>query len=95
MLEIGSNGTTADMRLQLVYRATDGTVVFGAPVATGMATIAISKPPVKGVVIAVITNVTLDGYKKPASYGWDVTETFGYKLQVTGGSAAPTNTTYF
>jgi hypothetical protein len=91
----GSNGTPADMRLQLVYRATDGTVVFGAPVATGMATIAISKAPVKGVVIAVVTNVTLDGYKKPASYGWDVTETFGYKLQVTGGSAAPTNTTYF
>jgi hypothetical protein len=48
-----------------------------------------------GVLIAVVTNVTLDGYKKPASYGWDVTETFGYKLQVTGGSAAPTNTTYF
>jgi len=91
----GSQGTSADMRLQLVYRATDGTSVFSDPVPTGMATITLTKAPAHGVVIAVVTNVTLDGYKKAASYGWDVDETFGYKLQVTGGTAAPTNATYF
>ncbi len=91
----GSNGTPADMRLQLVYRGADGTSVFGAPVSSGMATIDLSKKPNKGVVIAVITNVTMDGYKKAASYGWDVTETFGYQLTVTGGTAAPTTTNYF
>ena len=91
----GSNGTPADLRLQLVYRGSDGSAVFGAPVATGTATVDLSKKPNKGVVIAVITNVTLDGYKKAASYGWDVGETFGYQLVVTGGTAAPTTTNYF
>ena len=42
----------------------------------------------------VITNVTLDGYKTALSYGWDPSETFGYKLQITGGTAAPTNKIY-
>jgi hypothetical protein len=91
----GSNGTPADMRLELVYRATDGTTVFGAPVPTGMATVSLTKAPAHGVVIAVITNVTMDGYKKAASYGWDVSETFGYKLGVTGITTAPTTTNYF
>ncbi len=42
-----------------------------------------------------ITNVTLDGYKTALSYGWDPSETFGYKLQITGGTAAPINKIYF
>lgn len=91
----GSNGTPSDLRLQLVYRGMDGSAVFGAPVATGMATVDLAKKPNKGVVIAVITNVTMGGYKKAASYGWDVDETFGYQLTVAGGTAAPTNVSYF
>jgi hypothetical protein len=85
----GSNGTPEQMQIELVYRATDGSVVFGAPASTGTATVALSKPPKNNVVIAVITNVTFTGYKAAQSYGWDPNETFGYKLQITGG----TNTT--
>jgi hypothetical protein len=46
-------------------------------------------------VIAVVTNITLDGYKTAKAYGWDPNETFGYKLKVTGGTAAPINKVYF
>ncbi|MES1174248.1 MAG: hypothetical protein ABUL62_07940 [Myxococcales bacterium] len=45
--------------------------------------------------IAVVTNITLDGYKTAKAYGWDPNETFGYKLKVTGGTAAPINKVYF
>lgn len=91
----GSSGTTADMRAQIVYRATDGTSVFSAPVATGSTSITLTKAPKHGVVVVVVTNVTMGGYKTAKSYGWDPNETFGYKVQVTGGSPAPTNVTYF
>jgi hypothetical protein len=37
----------------------------------------------------------MSGYKKATSYGWDPNETFGYGIQVTGGTAAPTNKLYF
>jgi hypothetical protein len=91
----GSKGTPATMSAQLVYRATDGTAVYGQPVAAGTASIALTKSPKNGVVVLVITNVTLDGYKTALSYGWDPSETFGYKLQITGGTAAPINKIYF
>ena len=91
----GSKGTPATLSAQLVYRATDGTAVYGQPVATGTASITLTKPPQNGVIVLVITNVTLDGYKTALSYGWDPSETFGYKLQITGGTAAPINKLYF
>jgi hypothetical protein len=91
----GSKGTIADMRVQIVYRATDGTPVFGPPVASGSTSVMLTKPPKNGVVIVVVTNVTLSGYKTALSYGWDPDETFGYSIQVTGGVPAPTNRTYF
>ena len=91
----GSKQTPADMRAQLVYRAQDGSAVFSTPVPTGETKVTLTKPPKNGVVLVVISNVTLDGYKTAQSYGWDPTETFGYKLQVTGGTAAPTNKKYF
>ena len=91
----GSKGTSATMSAQLVYRATDGTAVYGQPVATGTASITLAKGPKNGVVVLVITNVTLDGYKTALSYGWDPSETFGYRLQITGGTAAPTNKIYW
>jgi hypothetical protein len=37
----------------------------------------------------------MDGYKAAKSYGLDPSETFGYKIQVTGGTAAATTKTYF
>jgi hypothetical protein len=91
----GSKGTPADMRGQIVYHATDGTSVFSPPVASGTTSISLTKPPRNNVVIVVITNVTMDGFNTPQSYGRDPTETFGYQIQVTGGTAAPTNRTYF
>jgi hypothetical protein len=91
----GSAGTPATMQLQLVYRATDGTAVYGTPVTSGTASITLTKAPKNGVVVAVITNITMSGYVMAKSYGWDPNETFGYKIQVTGGTAAPTNKIYF
>jgi hypothetical protein len=91
----GSKGTAATMSAELVYRATDGTAVYGQPVATGAVSITLTKAPKNGVVVLVITNVTMDGYKTALSYGWDPSETFGYKLQLTGGTAAPTNKLYW
>ena len=92
---LGSQGTNAQLQLQLAYRATDGSVVFGTPVTTGSASITLSKPAKNNVVIAVISNLTLDGYKTAKAYGWDPDETFGYKLQITGGTPAPINKLYF
>jgi hypothetical protein len=91
----GSNGTPAALRAQLVYRATDGTSVFGPPVPSGPASVALTKPPKNGVVVLVISNVTMSGYKKATTYGWDPNETFGYGIQITGGTPAPTNKLYF
>jgi len=91
----GSKGTTSTMSAELVYRATDGTAVYGQPVSTGTASLTLTKAPKNGVVVLVITNVTLDGYKTALSYGWDPSETFGYKIQITGGTAAPVTKIYF
>ena len=92
---LGSAGTVAQMQVQLVYRASDGTAVYGAPATTGAVSIALSKAAKNATVIAVITNITLDGYKTAKAYGWDPNETFGYKLKITGGTPAPINKTYF
>jgi hypothetical protein len=91
----GSKGTPEQEQVQLVYRATDGTVVYGAPVSSGIASVTLTKPPKNSVVIAVVTNITMSGYKTALSYGWDPNETFGYKIQITGGTAAPITKTYF
>lgn len=91
----GSAGTAAQMQLQLVYRASDGTAIYGAPVQTGTASITLDKAPKNGVVVAVVTNITLDGYASAKDYGWDPNETFGYKLKVSGGTAAPLTKAYF
>ena len=91
----GSRGTPADMRCQIACRATDGTCVFSTPVASGTTTINLTKAPRNNVVIAVISNVTLSGYTNAQSYGWDPTERFGYRIQVTNGSAASINQKYF
>ncbi|KNY25457.1 hypothetical protein [Pseudobacteroides cellulosolvens] len=87
----GSNGTTADMRAQIVYRAADGTTVFSSPVSSGKTTLKLAKAPKNGVVTVVISNVTMGGYKNAKSYGWDTTEKFGYKIQVTGGTVQYSN----
>jgi hypothetical protein len=50
-LPLGQN-----MTLQLCYRATDGTPVYGTPVSSGTATLRLDKAPANGVVIAVICN---------------------------------------
>ena len=91
----GSKGTAAQMQLQLAYRASDGSIVFGPPVSTGTSSVTLTKAPKNNVVVAVISNITLDGYKTAKPYGWDPNETFGYKIQVTGGTPAPTNKLYF
>ncbi len=91
----GSKGTPADMRAQIAYRATDGSAAFSTPVSSGTTTVNLTKPPKDGVVVLVVSNVTMDGYKSPASYGWDPSETFGYKVQVSGGTPASTSRTYF
>jgi hypothetical protein len=55
----------------------------------------LTKPPKNGVVVVVISNVTTSGYASALSYGWDPNETFSYSVQVTVGTPAPTNRTYF
>jgi hypothetical protein len=46
-----------NMRLQLVYRAEDGTAVYGNPVESGEVCLDLEKTPKNGVVIAVVSNV--------------------------------------
>ncbi len=46
-----------NMRMQLVYRAEDGSAVYGQPVETGESCLKLEKPPKDGVVIAVVSNV--------------------------------------
>jgi hypothetical protein len=45
------------LRLQLVYRAADGSAVYGQPVATGNACLRLDRAPRDGVVVAVVSNV--------------------------------------
>lgn len=67
---------STDMRCQLVYRATDGSAVYGTPVASGKCSISLSKPPSNGVIVAVITNVSTTHSK---------TSKFPYTLQLAQG----------
>jgi hypothetical protein len=64
-------------------------------VPSGSTSITLTKPPKNGVVVVVISNVTTSGYASALSYGWDPNETFSYSVQVTVGTPAPTNRTYF
>ena len=91
----GSKGTPEDMQAELVYRATDGTAVYGPPVTTGTASVTLTKPAKNNIVMLVVTNITMSGYVDAQSYGWDPNETFGYKLQITGGATAPATKVYF
>jgi len=91
----GSAGTPADLRAQLVYRATDGSAVFGELVASGKTTLQLAKAPKNGVVFAVISNVTFGGYVNAESYGWDPNESFGYSMKLTGGSPGATDHLYY
>jgi hypothetical protein len=92
---LGSKGTPAQLQVQIVYRAMNGTAVFSPPVQTGVTSVTLDKSPKNNTVIAVITNLTLSGYKSAKAYGWDPNETFGYKLRVTGGTPAATTKLYF
>jgi len=92
----GSKGSAADLRAQLVYRANTGLAVFSQPVSSGPLSLQINPPSTNGTVILVISSVKLNGYKTPASYGWDPTETFGYKVRIeAGGIPAATTGKYF
>ena len=92
----GSKGSVADLRAQLVYRGANGLALFSRPVSGGICDLQLNPAPSNGVVILVITNVKLTGYAAPASYGWDPTETFGYKVRIeAGGSAAVTTGQYY
>jgi hypothetical protein len=85
-LPIGQN-----MSLQLCYRATDGTPVYGTPVTSGTATLRLDKPATNNVVIAVVCNTD---YK----YLGDATRMahYDYRLQVgTGVSTADVNTKWY
>jgi hypothetical protein len=46
-----------NMRMQLVYRAEDGSAVYGQPVESGEACLRLDKAPRDGVVVAVVSNV--------------------------------------
>jgi len=46
-----------NMRMQLVYRAADGSAVYGKPVESGEACLNLQKAPKNGVVVAVVSNV--------------------------------------
>ena len=69
-----------NMRLQLVYRAEDGSAVYGKPVANGEACLDLQKRPKNGVVIAVVSNV---------DYKYDGEETrtrkYNYRIQLIEG----------
>ncbi len=67
---VGSNGTPAAMQAQIAYRATDGTAVFSRPVTSGSTSVTLTKAPKNGVVVVVITNITMSGYTNAQSYGW-------------------------
>ncbi len=46
-----------NMRVQLAYRAADGTAVYSKPVSSGEACLDLTKAPKNGVVVAVVSNV--------------------------------------
>lgn len=92
----GSKGSASDLRAQIAFRDSGGQAIFSRPVAGGTCALNLTSRPSNGVVILVITNVKLNGYVSPAAYGWDPSETFGYKVRIIeGGTPAPTSSQYF
>lgn len=69
-----------NMTCQIVYRATDGTAVYGRPVRSGKCSLALEKDPANGVVIVVVTNT---------DYVYEGNETrmahFDYRIQLGKG----------
>jgi len=84
LVKVGFKPIGQNMSLQLCYRATDGTPVYGVPVTSGSASLRLDKAPANGVVIAVVANTD---YK----YLGDATRKakFDYRLVPEGGVTAP------
>jgi hypothetical protein len=78
----------ASMRLQLVYRASDGSAVYGQPVSSGEACLRLDKAPKNSVVIAVISNTdylyTSDAIRK---------KKYSYTLDLVSGATGTASTT--
>lgn len=70
-----------NMRVQLAYRAADGSAVYSQPVESGEACLTLSKAPKNGVVVAVVSNVDY-------LYNGEETRTakFDYRLQLLEGA---------
>ncbi len=69
-----------NMRVQLAYRAADGTAVYSKPVSSGEACLDLAKAPKNGVVVAVVSNVDY-------LYNGEETRTrkHDYRLQIVEG----------
>ncbi len=69
-----------NMRVQLAYRAADGTAVYSKPVSSGEACLDLTKAPKNGVVVAVVSNVDY-------LYNGEETRTrkHDYRLQIVEG----------
>jgi hypothetical protein len=82
----------SNMRLQLVYRATDGSAVYSKPVTSGEACLNLQKPAKNGVVTAVVSNVDY-------LYQGEATRTrkHDYRIQLLQGvsGTAPLYTKYY
>jgi hypothetical protein len=72
-----------NMRLQLAYRAEDGTAVYSQPVESGEACLNLNKQPKNGVVVAVVSN-TNHLYKGEATR----TQKHDYRLFMVEGVSA-------
>jgi len=83
---------SANMTLQIVYRATDGSAVYSQPVyGAGTARLRLDKPPANNVVIAVVTNTNYRFYNNNVR-----TFKYPYKLRISGGvTTAATNQKWF
>lgn len=76
-----------NMRLQLVYRADDGSAVYGQPVESGASCLRLDKPPKQGVVIAVISNTDY-------VYEGEATRTrkYDYRVELVSGVSGTAST---
>ena len=73
MVSVDFRPLSENMSCQLVYRATDGSVVYSVPVAKGACKLALQKPVKNDVVIAVVCNTdyVFEGDKtRKAKYGY-------------------------
>lgn len=94
-LEVNGHQVTVDfrpddqnMRLQLVYRAADGTAVYSQPVSSGRACLRLDKSPAKGVVIAVVSNTDYV-YEGESSR----TQKYDYTIQLVEGASGAASRT--